>query len=81
MLGGIGNRYKYLLKLGSFEASDILTTKACGNTRVMAASMQVIKGGRMIKGQIFNSPDPSTNETRNVLLKKVSMDPETSCKF
>lgn len=74
------NRFKYQLKIGLFEANDILSIKACSNTRIMAASMQVLKNGRNIRNHVLNSPEPISTETRNVLLKKVSVNPEINCK-
>lgn len=72
--------YKYQMKLGLFDARDlILSGDNLCNYNIMAVSMQVI-GRAKRSGELDKIPlDPSITETHNMLLKKVSVDPSVDC--
>lgn len=73
------NNFRYQMKLGLFDVRDIIAAGDICNGRVMAASMQVVGRTRAI--YLPAKPaEQKRSETKNMLLKKVSVDPEIDCK-
>ncbi len=73
--------FKYQLKLGLFDARDILNTRVCSHSKLMAASMQVISRVRKsVNSSAQATTEPLPTEVRNILLKKVTGDPSIDCK-
>ena len=75
----IDDTYRFRFKLASFAMKDISedVSPTC-NKRVLAASYQVIglAGQPREKGTL----DPSVTEVQNMMLKKVTVNPDTACK-
>lgn len=72
--------YKYQLKIGMFDPRDVAGVSMCGQN-IMAASMQVIDRARNSANSKVAPLDPDVTETHNMMLKKSSLDPVSSCKM
>lgn len=71
--------YKYQLKLGLFNSMDVFSDSiggSCGKN-IMAISMQIIATDT---GEPVQSVDSDMTEAHNMMLKKVTVNPNTMCK-
>lgn len=71
--------YKYQLKLGMFDSRDIIGFNSC-STNIVALSIQVIARVKKANEPIAGPLDPSVTELRNMVLKKVTIDVDNTCK-
>jgi len=72
--------YRYQLKIGMFDPRDVAGINACSQN-IMAASMQVIERASKSSDKNVAPLDPDITETHNMMLKKATVDPGSSCKM
>lgn len=72
--------YKYQLKLGMFDSRDVIGMNSCADN-VMGVSIQVIGQAKKSNYGSIVPIDPNISQTRNVVLKKVTLDVNNACKI
>lgn len=71
--------YKYQVKLGMFDSRDLVGQNSC-STNVMALSIQVIARMRKSFDPVTGPLDPAITEMRSMVLKKVTINVDETCK-